>query len=109
MHSKAARSNSGGRNSGASEIAAPVKIFNALAIETEVTARPLSGNERTRFSLGVYQGQNGAGYRVIFVRRDANSQARIRLLRLNGRGGAVIIDEADGHFRFDPERPTRVT
>ncbi len=101
--------NTGGRNSGASEIAAPVKISNALAIETEVTAQPLSGNERTRFSLGVYQGHDGAGYRVIFVRRDANSQARIRLLCMNGRGGAATIDEVDGDFRFDPERPTRVT
>ena len=34
------------QNSGGAEIAAPAKISNAFAIETEVTARPLSGNER---------------------------------------------------------------
>ena len=57
------------QNSGGAEIVAPAKISNAFAIETEVTARPLSGNERFRLFLGVYQGRNGAGYHVIFVQR----------------------------------------
>ena len=55
------------QNSGGAEIAAPAKISNAFAIETEVTARPLSGNERFQLFLSVYQGRNGAGYHVIFV------------------------------------------
>ena len=90
------------QNSGGAEIVAPAKISNAFAIETEVTARPLSGNERFRLFLGVYQGQNGAGCNV------ANSQAHIHLLRLNGQDGAAIIDVVDTNFHFDPERPTRV-
>ena len=49
--------------------AAAAKIFNAFAIETKVTARPLSGNERFQLFLGVYQGQNGAKYHVICVQR----------------------------------------
>jgi len=57
------------QNSGGSEIAAPAKISNAFAIETEVTARPLSGNERFQLFLVIYQGRNGAGYHVIFVQR----------------------------------------
>ena len=57
------------QNSGGAEIAAPAKISNAFAIETEVTARPLSGNERFQLFLGVYQRRNGAGYHVNFVQR----------------------------------------
>ena len=90
------------QNSGGAEKAAPAKISTAFAIETEVTARPLSGDERFQLFLGVYQGQNGAGCNV------ANSQAHIHLLRLNGQDGAAIIDVVDTNFHFDPERPTRV-
>ena len=57
------------QNSGGAEIVAPAKISNAFAIETDVTARPLSGNERFQLFLSVYQGQNGAGNHVICVQR----------------------------------------
>lgn len=94
---------------GLTEIAAPVSISNAFAIETEMTVRALTGSEPTRFSLGVYQGQNVAGYRVTFLQGDTRTKSQVRLLRLNGRGGAAIIDEIDTDIRFAPEAPMRMT
>jgi len=97
------------QSGGSAEIAAPMAISNAFSITTGLTARPLSGTDLTRFSLGVYQGKNGAGYRLVVARRDAKDRSKLRLLRVNGRGGASIVDEIESDFRFDPEKPVRLT
>lgn len=90
---------------GTAEVLAPVAISNAFSIAAEVTLRPLRGAERNRFALGVYQGQSRAGYRLIVSSDLARAESRLRLLRVNGRGGASIIDQVDLNLRFDAETP----
>ena len=88
------------------EIVAPIKISNAFSITAEVTLRPLRGAARNRIALGVYQGQSRAGYRLIVSSDGARTESRLRLLRVNGRGGASIVDQVDLKYRFDAETPT---
>lgn len=90
------------------EILAPLAISNAFSVEIDVTARPLAGTETTRFALGVYQGQKQAGYRLIARSDGAAGPLSLRLIRVNGRGGAAIIEQADAQIRLDPERPVRL-
>lgn len=100
------RRSAGVGRDGIAEIAAPKALSNAFAITIGVTARPLSGSDGTRFSVGVYQGQNGAGYRVVALADGNEQQTRVRLLRINSRGGRSVIDEVVADFRLDPELPT---
>tara|TARA_E500000331_G_scaffold142805_1_gene139259 strand:+ start:277 stop:657 length:381 start_codon:yes stop_codon:yes gene_type:complete len=74
-----------------------------------LTARPFSETDLTRFALGVYQGKNGAGYRLVIASREAENHSKLRLLRVNGRGGASIVDDVESDFRLDTEKPVRLT
>jgi len=89
-----------------SEIIAPITISNAFAFEADITARSLSGSHAVQFELAVYQGRNRAGYELIVAGEDKSDQTFLRLIRVNGRGGAAIVEQATVKFRFDPETPT---
>ena len=41
-------------------------------------------------------------------RREAENRSKLRLLRVNSRGGASIVDGVESDFRFDPEKPVRL-
>ncbi|MBG05413.1 MAG: hypothetical protein CMM59_15215 [Rhodospirillaceae bacterium] len=97
---------SAAHRNGVSEIIAPVAISNAFSFEADITARPLSGSGAAQFELAVYQGRNRAGYELIVAREDKSDQTFLRLIRVNGRGGAAIIEQATVKFQFDPETPT---
>ena len=46
------------------------------------------------------------GYELIIADEDKSEQTFLRLIRVNGRGGAAIVEKATVKFRFDPETPT---
>ena len=89
-----------------SEIIAPLAISNAFSFEADITARTLNGSGALQFELALYQGRNRAGYELIIAGEDKSEQTFLRLIRVDGRGGAAIVEKATVKFRFDPETPT---
>ena len=89
-----------------SEIIAPVAISNAFSFRADITARTLNGSGALLFELAVYQGRNRVGYEIIIAGEDKSEQTFLRLIRVNGRGGAAIVKKATNKFRFDLETPT---
>ena len=89
-----------------SENIAPVAISNAFSFKADITARTLNGSGDLLFELAVYQGRNRVGYESIIAGEDKSEQTFLRLIRVNGREGAAIVEKATVKFRFDPETPT---
>lgn len=91
------------------EIQAAFPLSNSFSITGDLTVRPFDGADGARFGLGVYQGQKGAGYRLILANNASKGETRLRLIRVNGRGGVSVIDQVQVKFSFDPEDPTPLT
>ena len=65
----------------------------------------MNGSGALLFELAVYQGRNRVGYEPIIAGEDKSEQTFLRLIRVNGREGAAILEKATVTLRFDPETP----
>lgn len=70
---------------------APIKITNAFALEVEMTARKLQGQDSGRLEIGPYQGANAAvGYRLVINHEEQYSRTTVELLKISSRGTSTL-------------------